>query len=164
MRVYAEYHERLPVIRDTMRHVQEQAKMYGYVRTIGGRKQHKPTPMFNPATGKVEDFIYKMLNKLIQGSAADILKAAMAACYTTGVFDVCVPHLTVHDELVVSAPDNERGRDALVLMKKCMEDSFKDELSVPMKVGVEAGANWGYWSSDIWQGMLNDDYTLMCNT
>ena len=161
MRVYAEYHERLPVIRDTMRHVQEQAKMYGYVRTIGGRKQHKPTPMFNPATGKVEDFIYKMLNKLIQGSAADILKAAMAACYTTGVFDVCVPHLTVHDELVVSAPYNKEGRDALVLMKKCMEESFKDKLSVPMKVGVEAGANWGYWSSDIWQGMLNDDYTLM---
>lgn len=161
VRVYTEYHERLPVIHDTMRYVQEQAKMYGYIRTIGGRKQHKPKPMFNPATGKVEDFIYKMLNKLIQGSAADILKAAMADCYNTGVFDVCVPHLTVHDELVVSAPYNEKGRDALVLMKKCMEESFKDKLSVPMKVGVEAGANWGYWSSDIWQGMLNDDYTLM---
>ena len=160
-RVYNEYHKRLPVIKDTMTYVQKEAKMYGYVRTIGGRKQHKPRPAFDPATGRISDFMYKMLNKLIQGSAADILKVAMAACYCSGVFNVCVPHLTVHDELVVSAPYNEKGRDALLLMKQCMEGAFKDKLTVPMKVGIEAGPNWGYWSSDIWQGMLNDDFTLL---
>lgn len=159
--VYNEYHKRLPVIRDTMAYIQDQARMYGYVRTIGGRKQHKPRPQYDPATGKVQDYIYKMLNKLIQGSAADILKVAMRDCMLSGVFDVVVPHLTVHDELVVSAPYNEQGAKALSTMKSCMENAFSSMLKVPMHVNVEAGANWGYWSSDIWEGMLAGDFSLM---
>jgi DNA polymerase-1 len=159
--VYNEYHKRLPVIKDTMNYVQDQARMYGYVRTIGGRKQHKPRPQYDSATGKVQDYIYKMLNKLIQGSAADILKVAMRDCMLSGVFDVVVPHLTVHDELVVSAPYNEQGAKALSTMKSCMENAFSSMLKVPMHVNVEAGANWGYWSSDIWEGMLAGDFSLM---
>lgn len=159
--VYNEYHKRLPVIKDTMSNVQDMARMYGYVRTIGGRKQHKPRPMYDAATGRTQDYIYKMLNKLIQGSAADILKVAMYDCYNSGVFDVLVPHLTVHDELVVSAPYNEEGTNALVKMKQCMENAFSDVLKVPMSVNVEAGPNWGYWSSDIWEGMLRGDFSLM---
>ncbi len=159
--VYNEYHKRLPVIKDTMNYVQDQARMYGYVRTIGGRKQHKPRPQYDPATGKVQDYIYKMLNKLIQGSAADILKVAMRDCMLNGVFDVVVPHLTVHDELVVSAPYNEQGTKALSTMQSCMENAFSSMLKVPMHVNVEAGANWGYWSSDIWEGMLAGDFSLL---
>ena len=159
--VLREYHKRLPVIKDTMTYVQDQARMYGYVYTIGGRKQHKPRPQYDAATGKINDYIYKMLNKLIQGSAADILKVAMFDCLRCGVFDVAVPHLTVHDELVVSAPYNEEGTAALVKMKACMENAFADVLKVPMSVNVEAGPNWGYWSSDIWEAMLKGDFSYM---
>ena len=53
---------------------QDQARMYGYAHTIDGRKQHKPRPQYDTATGKVNDYSYKMLNKFIQGSAADIFK------------------------------------------------------------------------------------------
>lgn len=155
---YNSYHARLPVIRDTMKVVQNVAKMQGYVMTIGGRYQHKPKPQWDPATGKVNDFIYKMLNKLIQGSAADILKFALLAAWDAGVFDVLKMHLTVHDENVVSVPFNKIGTEACVELKRIMDMSFHDVLKVPMKAACELGPNWGYWSGDIFAEMQKGNF------
>ena len=151
--VYDNYHKRLPVIRDTMKAVQDISKLQGYVMTIGGRYQHKPKPQFDPATGKMNDFIYKMLNKLIQGSAADILKFALLEAYQAGVFDILTMHLTVHDENVVSVPYNKAGAEANAELKRIMDMSFHDKLKVPMKAACELGPNWGYWDHDIWDDM-----------
>lgn len=148
-----DYHERLPVIRATMKAVQDAARMQGYVMTIGGRYQHKPKPAYDPATGKWNDFIYKMLNKLIQGSAADILKFALLEAYHSGVFDILKMHLTVHDENVVSVPYNKAGAEANAELKRIMDMSFHDKLKVPMKAACELGPNWGYWDHDIWDNM-----------
>ena len=60
-----------------MNWAQEVTRAQGYIDTMGGRRQHKPKPQYDPATGKINDFLYKMLNKLIQGTAADIMKIAM---------------------------------------------------------------------------------------
>lgn len=156
---YDSYHAKLPVIRETMAAVQEVSKVQGYVRTIAGRYQHKPKPQFDPATGKWNDFIYKMLNKLIQGSAADILKYAMYQAYSEGVFNVLKMHITVHDENVVSIPFNREGTEAAVRLKEIMDSSFKDKLRVPMKAAAEVGPNWGYWASDIWEAMKAGDFS-----
>ena len=43
-------------------------------------------------------FTYKALNKLIQGSAADMTKKAMVDLYKEGI----IPHIQVHDELDIS--------------------------------------------------------------
>lgn len=150
---YNNYHARLPVIRDTMKVVQNIAQMQGYVMTIGGRYQHKPKPQYDPATGKINDFIYKMLNKLIQGSAADILKFALLEAWDAGVFDVLKMHLTVHDENVVSVPYNKIGAEANGELKHIMDMSFHSQLKVPMKAACELGPNWGYWDHDIWDDM-----------
>ena len=150
---YNNYHARLPVIRDTMKVVQNIAKMQGYVMTIGGRYQHKPKPQWDPATGKVNDFIYKMLNKLIQGSAADILKFALLEAWDAGIFNVLKMHLTVHDENVVSVPYNKIGAEANGELKHIMDMSFHSQLKVPMKAACELGPNWGYWDHDIWDDM-----------
>lgn len=156
--VYNDYHKRLPVIRDTMKVIENIAKMQGYVMTIGGRYQHKPKPQWDPATGKVNDFIYKMLNKLIQGSAADILKFALLAAWDAGVFDVLKMHLTVHDENVVSVPFNKIGTEACVELKHIMDMSFHNVLKVPMKAACELGPNWGYWSGDIFAEMQKGNF------
>ena len=150
---YNNYHARLPVIRDTMKVVQNIAQMQGYVMTIGGRYQHKPKPQYDPATGKINDFIYKMLNKLIQGSAADILKFALLEAWDAGIFDVLKMHLTVHDENVVSVPYNKIGAEANGELKHIMDMSFHSQLKVPMKAACELGPNWGYWDHDIWDDM-----------
>ena len=78
-------------------------------------------------------FTYKALNKLIQGSAADMTKQAMYALYQEGI----IPHVQIHDELdisVASPADAER-------IIKIMEDAV--ELQVPNKIDYEKGVSWG---------------------
>ena len=94
-----------------------------------------------------------MLNKLIQGSAADILKYALLEAYHSGVFDILKMHLTVHDENVVSVPYNKAGAEANGELKHIMDMSFHSKLKVPMKAACELGPNWGYWDHDIWDNM-----------
>lgn len=161
---YYGYHERLPVIHDTMSYVQDVAQRQGYVLTIGGRYQHKPKPTYDPATGKIQDWMYKMLNKLIQGSAADILKFALLRAYEAGVFDVLKMHLTIHDENVTSVPYNKEGTEAAKELKHIMDTSFHDKLRVPMKAETEVGPSWGYYQDDIWEDMQNGKFDRQKDT
>ena len=153
--VYYNYHKKFPVIKDTMEWCQNIAKAQGYIDTMGGRRQHKPKPAYDPATGKINDFIYKMLNKLIQGTAADILKTALINAYEAGIYDVLDLHLLVHDEQVVSTPFTKEGCEATVELQQIMANVYKDQLLVPIKAECELGPNWGYWSSRIYKDMQN---------
>ena len=153
--IYYNYHKKFPVIKDTMEWCQNIAKAQGYIDTMGGRRQHKPKPAYDPATGKINDFIYKMLNKLIQGTAADILKTALINAYEAGIYDVLDLHLLVHDEQVVSTPFTKEGCEATVELQQTMASVYKDKLLVPIKAECELGPNWGYWSSRIYKDMQN---------
>lgn len=152
-KVYNNYHAKLPVIRDTMDSVQSKARRDGYVTTLGGRRQHVPKPYYDKELGKWNDGLYKMLNKLIQGSAADILKFSLLDIYKSGALDVATMHLTVHDENVFSIPYSKAGAEANAEIKRIMETSFGNALTVPMKCDCELGPNWGYWEGDIWEEM-----------
>lgn len=152
-KVFKTYHAKLPVIRDTMRAVQNEAVKNGYVLTLGGRKQHLPPAVYNPKTGKEERPLYKMLSKKIQGSAADVLKFAMCEAYEKGLFDVLPLHLTVHDELDFSVPKTKEGWEATMEVQQIMNKSFEDVLKVPMRACGTIGPSWGYWESDIWNDL-----------
>ena len=80
-------------------------------------------------------FTYKALNKLIQGSAADQTKKAMADCYAEGL----VPMLTVHDELCFSVESQEQASK----ITEIMETGLSHILKVPSKVDEELKDNWG---------------------
>ena len=77
-------------------------------------------------------FTYKALNRLIQGSAADMTKKAMVDLYEKGI----VPHIQIHDELCFSITDHEPE-----LIKDIMEQTIP--LEVKNKVDFESGPNWG---------------------
>ena len=77
-------------------------------------------------------FTYKALNKLIQGSAADMTKKAMVDLYEKGI----IPHIQIHDELCFSTTDHESK-----LIKETMEQTIP--LEVKNKVDYESGPNWG---------------------
>lgn len=156
--VYFNYHKKFPVIKDTMEWCQNLAKVQGYIDTMGGRRLHKPKPTFDPLTGKINDFIYKMLNKLIQGTAADILKTALIQAYEKGLYDILDLHLLVHDEQVTSLPFNKEGCEAVMELQKTMADVFKDQMLVPIKAECELGPNWGYWSSNIYKEMQKGNF------
>ena len=77
-------------------------------------------------------FTYKALNRLIQGSAADMTKKAMVDLYEKGI----IPHIQIHDELCFSTTDHESK-----LIKETMEQTIP--LEVKNKVDYESGPNWG---------------------
>jgi len=78
-------------------------------------------------------FTYKALNKLIQGSAADMTKKAMVDLYKEGL----IGHIQIHDELDFSI-ESESQADKI---KQIMEQAVN--LEVPNKVDYEKGPNWG---------------------
>ena len=77
-------------------------------------------------------FTYKALNRLIQGSAADMTKKAMVDLYEKGI----IPHIQIHDELCFSTTDHEAK-----IIKETMEQTIP--LEVKNKVDYESGPNWG---------------------
>jgi DNA polymerase I-like protein with 3'-5' exonuclease and polymerase domains len=78
-------------------------------------------------------FTYKALNRLIQGSAADMTKKAMVDLYEKGI----LPQIQIHDELCLSIKNDN---DALVV-KETMEQAIP--LEVKNKVNYKKGKNWG---------------------
>lgn len=153
--VYNTYIEKFPVVKETMKYIQNLAQAQGYITTIGGRILHKPRPVFE--NGKWNTKLYKMLNKLIQGSSADILKAALVESYEAGVFDKIKLHLTVHDENVVSVPNNREGIQAAMEFQRIMsENSLASKLCIPLRSDGGAGPNWGSKEdSSVWENMKN---------
>ena len=154
--IYYNYHKKFPVVKDTMAWAQDIARAYGYIDTMGGRKLHKPTSQYDPVTGKINDYLYKMLNKLIQGTAADILKQALITADEAGIYDVLTLHLLVHDEQVNSVPFTKEGTEAAVELQHIMGNVYKEQLLVPIKAECELGPNWGYWSDRIYKDMQQD--------
>jgi DNA polymerase I-like protein with 3'-5' exonuclease and polymerase domains len=144
-----EHEAKVPFVRQLATMASQRAEKYGQIRTLLGRKcrfhlweprgygYNKPLP-FDEAQkeygpGLRRAFTYKALNKLIQGSAADQTKKAMADCYNAGL----VPLLTVHDELCFSVASQAQADQ----IKEIMETGVS--LKVPSKVDAELGSNWG---------------------
>jgi DNA polymerase I-like protein with 3'-5' exonuclease and polymerase domains len=93
----------------------------------------KPKKNYWYKNGHRRAFTYKALNKLIQGSAADMTKKAMVDLYKEGL----IGHIQIHDELDFSI-ESEQQADKI---KQIMEHAV--ELKVPNKVDYESGPNWG---------------------
>jgi DNA polymerase-1 len=129
------YHDGAPYVKFTTKSVIEIAKARGYVKTILNRRARASAEMIKKRS------YYVMLNRLIQGSAADIMKKAMYDADQSGIFDVLIPHLTVHDELVVSVPDTKEGAINYLKLKYVMENCVP--LDVPLIADAELGDNWG---------------------
>jgi len=149
-----EYHRNAPFVKMISDRVMRQAEKAGKIRTLEGRACHfdlwqpdefkvsTPLPLEEAQTKYGQflkrAFTYKALNKLIQGSAADMTKRAMLNLYKEGV----VPHIQVHDELDISVESPEHAKKIIEVMEASAE------LLVPNKVDYEKGPNWGEIVSD----------------
>lgn len=125
------YFSRLPFIKKTIWAAKNRAESRGYVKTILGRRRRFPD----------RKFTYKALNAIIQGSAADIMKKSMVDSWNSGVYDVLIPLITVHDEIDVSIPDSQIGMDAFKELNEIMKKTIK--LKVPLGTEKEIGKSWG---------------------
>jgi DNA polymerase I-like protein with 3'-5' exonuclease and polymerase domains len=146
------YHRRVPFIRGLQSRCTRIAEQRGCITTLGGRKCHfdlwesvgylhdeKQAPLpLQEAKDKYGDnlkrsFTYKALNKLIQGSAADMTKLAMRDLWKEGL----VPHIQIHDELDYSIFNKEQAEIVIDRMVNCVK------MRVPLVVDYESGSNWG---------------------
>ena len=161
--ILAKYNQMVPFVKQLSRAVSYQAQIKGYITTIEGRHSRFPTwekKEFQPDKSKVAPpvseeeaiklygrgnirraFTYKALNKLIQGSAADMTKKAMVELYKNGI----VPLIQIHDELNVSVPkedEEKRKKDIIDIMEEAVK------LKVPNRVDCDCGDSWGDVESD----------------
>jgi len=148
-----EYDNKVPFVRELANRVMQQADKSGSIKTIMGRRcrfdkwepraygLHKAMTEkeyiaeYGSLNSAKRAMTYKALNRLIQGSAADQVKAAMVKCDKLGH----TPMLQIHDELCFSVESEEDEAE----IKKYMEHNNDIDLMVPSKVDVAIGDNWG---------------------
>ena len=158
--LFNQYHENVPFVKQLMNQISIFAQTSGSIGTLLKRRcrfdkweiaewnNGKFTaPMSKPdaeaayfakypeaKTAKIRRAMtYKALNKLIQGSAADMTKKAMLDLYEEGI----IPHIQIHDELDISVRDEQQAARIVEIMENAVT------LAVPNKVDYESGNTWG---------------------
>ena len=148
--LFNQYHENVPFVRELMNRTSQHAQFSGSIGTLLGRRcrfnKWEPNTfgMHTPMTleeaertygrGRIKRaFTYKALNKLIQGSAADMTKKAMLDLYNEGI----IPHIQIHDELDISVESPKQAKKIIEIMENAVT------LAVPNKVDYEYGNTWG---------------------
>ena len=147
-----QFHARVPFLKGMISAVQKQINhpaSGGSIRTLLGRKCR--FPLYEPIAWGLNKalpyeeavakhgvrlrraYTYKGLNKLLQGSGADMIKQAMVELHRAG-FNIL---LSVHDEIALSVDTKEEAEAAAEIMRNCVQ------LEVPLKVDVEIGMTWG---------------------
>tara|TARA_R110000824_G_scaffold134396_1_gene297377 strand:- start:46 stop:1896 length:1851 start_codon:yes stop_codon:yes gene_type:complete len=143
------YNTEVPFVKQLLKKVMSRADERGQIRTLLGRlcrfhlwepRQfgiHKALPhdqaLLEHGPGIKHAYTYKALNKLIQGSAADMTKKAMIDLHKEGI----IPHIQVHDELDISVKNDKQAKHIVEIMESAVE------LEIPNKVDYESGDNWG---------------------
>ncbi len=143
------YHAKVPFVKQLMSKASNRAQDRGQIRTLLGRLcrfhlwepnsfgMHKAMThedaLREHGPGIKRAYTYKALNKLIQGSAADMTKKAMLELYKEKI----IPHIQIHDELDLSIESEDEAKKVIEIMEHAVT------LEVPNKVDYESGNNWG---------------------
>ena len=135
----ARYFARYTGVKEFTESVVERTRKTGYSETLFGRR--RPVPNLNSRNHTARSFAQRIaVNSPIQGSAADLIKAAMlatSAALTAARLRSKIV-LQIHDSLLVEAPSEEVSTVSELLRNE-MESVA--ELVVPLVVDVKAGPN-----------------------
>lgn len=152
--VTGKYHEAMPYIKPLQDLVSNTADSRGYIRTILGRRCR--FELFGPKQWQdglipkkwdealkefgmpiTRYFLHKALNRLIQGSSADMIKVTLVLLYRAGI----IPHMTVHDENDFSFRTLEECLAARDIMT--VDTGKFLGMTVPLVADMKIGKNWG---------------------
>jgi len=134
------YFSRYPKIQEYLDRTLDEARRTGKVTTLFGRVRY--IPEIHNRSFTVRGNAERMAtNAPIQGTAADILKMAMIALDKNLGAHRDGPRmlLTVHDEIVIEAPEASAA-DVAGIVKETMENVFP--LAVPLAVDAHYGKSW----------------------
>ncbi len=124
-----------------MKNIVEQGKKDGYVTTYFGRRRY--IPELSSRNFNIRSFGERIaLNTPVQGTAADIIKAAMVGVYRKLKKNKMKSRLIlqVHDELIIEAYEPE-----LEAVKKILKEEMEnvvDGFSVQLKSDINVGNSW----------------------
>lgn len=124
------YHRHMPFVAPTLALVGDVAKKRGYIKTVLGSHARLPNPNKS----------YTMLNRLTQGSGAEILKASNRRAYEEGLWEKLNTGVTVHDELDGEIYPTEEQILNVFRMAEIMTTTV--QLKVPLEASPEFGMNW----------------------
>lgn len=128
------YLNSFPGIKKIMKDMKVRERLNQPITTIGGREYYCEEPKI--INGRIMSFGYKLLNSLVQSSAADQTKESFIRFYEMKTSARLL--LSVHDEILISSPVKDQTKN-MQLLQKCMNES---SLSVPMLSDGEVGYNW----------------------
>ncbi len=135
------YFDRYPEVKHYLESTKTQARELGYVQTILGRR--RSIPEINSSNRQVREGAERMaINMPVQGTSADIIKIAMINLDREMDRRQLKSKmmLQVHDELIFEVPETELA-EMHELVPQIMGTAL--QLSVPMKVDIKTGTNWG---------------------
>lgn len=135
------YFERYPQVKEYLERTKEQARKWGYVQTLIGRRRFLPE--INSYNRQVREAAERMaINAPVQGTSADIIKIAMINLYQEmkrqGFRSKML--LQIHDELLFEVLQEEM-EEMKFLVSQLMSQAVK--LCVPLKIDIKVGKNWG---------------------
>lgn len=134
------YYEAYPGVRTFLDNVVARAKQTGYAETMYGRRRH--IPELKAKNPQLRGFGERTaMNHPMQGTAADIIKIAMARVSRRLEEEGFAAHmiLQVHDELDFECPVNEVER-LTAMVRDAMEHVV--DLRVPLIAEASTGVTW----------------------
>lgn len=155
--ILAKFDEMVPFVKEIQESTERSAQQRGYIRTVLGRRRHfnywEPADAWNrrqngedirpirleAARGKWPEIrlvrcdTRKALNSLIQGSAADMTKAAIIKIYE---HDGTIPYLQVHDEIDIGTKDEKHVKELHKIIENCVD------MTVPIRSDLSLGKHW----------------------
>jgi len=140
-RFITDYFDKYPGVKQYLESTKEQAREMGYVQTLLGRR--RSILEIGSSNRQVREAAERMaINMPVQGTSADIIKVAMINLYREMNKRQLKSKmmLQVHDELIFEVPEEE-----LELMRQLVPQIMSTalELSLPLKVDIKVGKNWG---------------------
>ena len=123
------YHNGMPFVGPTANTARDVANHRGYVRTLLGRRSRFK---FSGGSSK-RQYTHKALNRILQGSGADMIKVAMIVVYQAlGK----IPLLSVHDENNYNIRHEKEAKELAELMENALP------IAVPNRIDAGVGKNW----------------------
>ncbi|CAH2071673.1 unnamed protein product, partial [Iphiclides podalirius] len=135
------FYKTYPAVKVFTHSIVDTCRRQGYVETLRKRRRYLPdinsTLAFKRCAAERQ-----AVNTTIQGSAADIAKAAMCAVDDATRIERFKPRLVLqmHDELIYEV-DESYCREFAKVLKRLMEETVR--LDVPLPVKVKSGPSWG---------------------
>lgn len=127
-------------LKDYMEKAKKDAMENGYTMTFFGRKRHMTDEFAEKEEFKKGAELRSMVNAIIQGTGADIIKLAMLDVYQPlkdigGRLVLCV-----HDEILCSVPKNKEKEAIKIITKAMLKHS--NDFRVPLAIDLKVGNSW----------------------